>query len=79
MQMAFRLLAGFGGSGCIAIGGGVISDVFDLKARGLAVTIFSVGPLVGPVLGPIVGAYISQDLGWRAVSVSLLRSRLDVD
>ncbi|KAF1934439.1 MFS general substrate transporter [Didymella exigua CBS 183.55] len=67
MQMAFRLLAGFGGSGCIAIGGGVISDVFDLKERGLAVTVFSVGPLVGPVLGPIVGAYISQDLGWRAI------------
>ncbi|KAH3949424.1 hypothetical protein HBI56_102750 [Parastagonospora nodorum] len=67
MQMAFRLFAGFGGSGCIAIGGGIIADVFDLKDRGLAVTIFSVGPLVGPILGPIVGAYISHDLGWRAI------------
>jgi MFS family permease len=71
MQMVFRLFAGFGGSGCIAIGGGVIADVFDFNDRGLAITIFSVGPLIGPILGPIVGAYIAQDIGWRAVSVRL--------
>ncbi|EUC39954.1 hypothetical protein COCMIDRAFT_110054 [Bipolaris oryzae ATCC 44560] len=67
MQMAFRFLAGFGGSGCLSIGGGIISDIFDRDDRGLALTIFAIGPLLGPIVGPIVGAYLGEGLGWRAI------------
>ncbi|KAJ5833215.1 hypothetical protein N7474_001526 [Penicillium riverlandense] len=65
--IVFRLLTGIGGSACLTIGGGVISDLFIAEERGLAMSIFSFGPLMGPVLGPICGGFIAQGAGWRWV------------
>lgn len=65
--IVFRLLTGLGGSGCLTIGGGVVSDLFEPEQRGLAMAIFSAGPLFGPVLGPICGGFIAQGAGWRWV------------
>ncbi|TDZ53145.1 MFS transporter prlG [Colletotrichum trifolii] len=61
----FRFFAGVGGSGCLAIGGGVISDMIPIHERGKALTIWMVGPLIGPTVAPLVGAFIAQDIGWR--------------
>jgi multidrug resistance protein len=66
--IVFRLLTGIGGSACLTIGGGVISDLFEPEQRGLAMSIFSFGPLFGPVLGPICGGFIAHGAGWRWVS-----------
>jgi MFS family permease len=44
--IAFRFLAGVGGSGCLSIGGGVIVDLFPKEERGLASAMFALGPLV---------------------------------
>lgn len=66
--IVFRLLTGIGGSACLTIGGGVVSDLFAAEQRGLAMSIFSFGPLFGPVLGPICGGFIAQGAGWRWVS-----------
>jgi MFS family permease len=44
--IAFRSLAGVGGSGCLSIGGGVIADLFPKEERGLASALFALGPLV---------------------------------
>ncbi|OJJ53831.1 hypothetical protein ASPSYDRAFT_61798 [Aspergillus sydowii CBS 593.65] len=63
--IVFRTITGMGGSACLTIGGGVISDLFAPEQRGLAMSIFSLGPLLGPVIGPICGAFIAQDVGWR--------------
>jgi MFS family permease len=68
----FRLLAGIGGSGCLTIGGGVISDLFFPDRRGLATALYSLGPLFGPVLGPICGGFIAERIGWRWVFWILL-------
>ncbi|KIN03475.1 hypothetical protein OIDMADRAFT_39763 [Oidiodendron maius Zn] len=65
--IVFRVLTGIGGSACLTIGGGVISDLFEPEQRGLAMSIFSFGPLFGPVLGPICGGFIAQGAGWRWV------------
>lgn len=70
--IVFRLLAGIGGSGCLTIGGGVISDLFHSDRRGLATAIYSLGPLFGPVIGPICGGFIGQRIGWRWVFWILL-------
>ncbi|KAK8062623.1 major facilitator superfamily domain-containing protein [Apiospora hydei] len=43
----------------------VVGDLFRTEERGLAMGIFSIGPLFGPTLGPLIGAYLSQSLGWR--------------
>ncbi|KAF6788160.1 major facilitator superfamily transporter [Colletotrichum musicola] len=63
--IAFRFLSGIGGSACLTIGGGVISDLFPVEERGLANSIFTVGPLFGPVRGPILGGFVAQRAGWR--------------
>lgn len=40
--IAFRFLAGIGGSGCLTIVGGVIADLFPPDRRGLASSVYSV-------------------------------------
>jgi len=70
--IVFRLLSGIGGSGCLAVGGGVIMDMFPVQQRGLANSMFTLGPLFGPVFGPIIGGFVSQRAGWRWVYWVLL-------
>jgi MFS family permease len=47
----FRFLSGLGGSAPLALGGGVISDLFPPEERGRAVSIYSLAPLLGPAVG----------------------------
>ncbi|KAI0460190.1 major facilitator superfamily domain-containing protein [Xylaria acuta] len=63
--IAFRFLAGLGGSAPLAIGGGVLSDLFTAENRGKALSIYSLAPLLGPAIGPIAGAFIAQNTTWR--------------
>ncbi|KAI1379223.1 major facilitator superfamily domain-containing protein [Hypoxylon crocopeplum] len=63
--LIFRLFAGLGGSACLSIGGGIVSDLFESSERGLATSVFALGPLLGPVIGPIIGGFLSQKAGWR--------------
>ncbi|KAG6878232.1 hypothetical protein C0993_010354 [Termitomyces sp. T159_Od127] len=65
--IAFRLLAGLGGSAPLAIGGGVIGDVWHPEERGKAISIYSLAPLLGPVVGPVCGAWIAERSTWRWV------------
>ncbi|KAJ7643706.1 MFS polyamine transporter [Roridomyces roridus] len=65
--LAFRFLAGIGGSAPLAIGGGVLGDIWSAEERGQAVAIYTLAPLLGPVVGPICGAYIAQKSNWRWV------------
>jgi MFS family permease len=63
--LAFRFLAGLGGSAPLAISGAVIGDLFDPESRGKAMSIFSLAPLLGPVLGPVAGAWVAEKSTWR--------------
>lgn len=65
--MAFRLLAGLGASAPLAIGGGLLSDLWEPERRGQALAMYTSGPLLGPALGPIIGAYVTQHISWRWV------------
>jgi hypothetical protein len=56
----------------MTLGGGVISDLFPVTQRGLANSMFTIGPLFGPILGPLLGGFISQRAGWRWVYWVLL-------
>jgi len=44
-MIIFRFLAGLGGSAPLAIGGGLMSDLFDADQRGKAVSLYSLAPL----------------------------------
>ena len=64
-MIAFRFLAGLGGSAPLALGGGVLSDTWRAEERGLAVSIYSLAPMLGPAVGPIAGGFITEKATWR--------------
>lgn len=63
--MAFRFLAGIGGSAPLAIGGGVLGDIFKPEERGKAMGLYALGPLLGPAVGPLVGGWVAEYSTWR--------------
>ncbi|KAF2104946.1 MFS general substrate transporter [Rhizodiscina lignyota] len=63
--IAFRFLAGLGGSAPLAIGGGILSDCWKAEERGRAISIYSLAPLLGPAVGPIAGGFIAENTTWR--------------
>ncbi|KAF9531460.1 MFS polyamine transporter [Crepidotus variabilis] len=65
--LAFRFLAGLGGSAPLAIGGGVLGDIWPAEQRGKAIAIYSLAPLLGPVIGPVCGGWIAEKSTWRWV------------
>ncbi|KAF9448084.1 MFS polyamine transporter [Macrolepiota fuliginosa MF-IS2] len=65
--IAFRFLSGLGGSAPLAVGGGVLGDIWHAEERGRAVAIYSLAPLLGPVLGPVCGGWIADRSTWRWV------------
>src|SRR5271156_4787731 len=63
--IAFRFLAGLGGSAPLAIGGAVLGDLFKPEERRKAMGLCAMGPLLGPALGPIIGGFVAQYSTWR--------------
>ncbi|KAG1852442.1 MFS polyamine transporter [Suillus subalutaceus] len=78
--LAFRFLAGIGGSAASSIGGGFLGDCWQPDERGKAVAIYSLAPLLGPVLGPVTGAWIVERSTWRWVfwSTSILGAAIQI-
>ncbi|CAE6525143.1 unnamed protein product [Rhizoctonia solani] len=68
--LAFRFLAGLGGSAPLAIGGGTIADLWAPEERGMAMSLYSLAPLTGPAIGPVAGAWIAERVSWRWVFYS---------
>jgi MFS family permease len=50
-MIIFRFLSGLGGSAPVALGGGVIADLFPPEERGKAISIYALAPLLGPAVG----------------------------
>ncbi|KAF1980869.1 MFS general substrate transporter [Aulographum hederae CBS 113979] len=65
MLIAFRFLAGLVGVQAITCGSGTIADIIPPERRGLAMSIWTCGPLLGPVIGPIAGGFLISAKGWR--------------
>ncbi|KAI1491324.1 bicyclomycin resistance protein [Biscogniauxia mediterranea] len=63
--IAFRFLAGVFGSAPLTNGAGTIADMVSQERRGLAMAMYSVGPLLGPIIGPVVGGFLADAQGWR--------------
>ncbi|KAI8683389.1 MFS domain-containing protein [Fusarium keratoplasticum] len=65
--IVFRFLAGSFGACPMTNGGGSISDMIAQEKRAVAMSAFSIGPLIGPILGPVVGGVLVDNEGWRWV------------
>ncbi|KAG2227158.1 hypothetical protein INT45_003888 [Circinella minor] len=62
----FRIFQAVGTSSSMAIGGGVLCDIYDTEKRGRASAIFFFGRYIGPIVGPILGGFlVTSDLKWR--------------
>lgn len=65
--IVFRFFSGAFGSCPLTNGGGSIADMIRQEKRGLAMTTFSIGPLIGPIIGPVAGGFLADAKGWRWV------------
>lgn len=63
--LAFRFLGGLGGSAPLALGPGVLADLFSADERGMSVGIYTLLPILGPAIGPICGGFITEYSTWR--------------
>ncbi|KAJ5529534.1 MFS general substrate transporter [Penicillium freii] len=64
--LVFRLFTGIFGSAIVALGPGILADIYqDPKARGWGIAVFMGVTGFGPMLGPIVSGFTSPALGWR--------------
>ena len=50
-----RVFAGFSGSACLSVGGGIIADCIQPEHRGKVTALWSTPVLLGPVVGPLAG------------------------
>lgn len=65
--IVFRFFSGVFGSCPLTNGGGSISDMFRQEKRAVAMSAFSIGPLLGPIIGPVAGGFLAAAKGWRWV------------
>ncbi|KAK0455696.1 MFS general substrate transporter [Desarmillaria tabescens] len=79
-MLIFRFLAGFGGAAPQSVGGGVVGDLWSPEERGMAMSLYSLAPLVGPSTGPLVGGWIASRVRWEWVfwSVSIADAILQI-
>ncbi|KAJ7776238.1 MFS general substrate transporter [Mycena metata] len=78
--LVFRFLAGFGGAAPQSVGGAIVGDMWSPTERGIAMSLYSIAPLVGPSTGPLVGGWIAQKTNWHWVfwSVSIADAILQI-
>ncbi|KAI0265179.1 multidrug resistance protein 4 [Gloeopeniophorella convolvens] len=67
--IGFRFLCGWVGGAPIAVGGGVVGDMFAAEDRASAMAMFTLGPLIGPVVGPAMGGFIAETVGWKYIFI----------
>ena len=60
-----RVGVGIGEAGGVPPAHSVITDYFDRKERGTALSIYSAGTSLGGFLGLVIGGYIAEHYGWR--------------
>jgi len=67
MFIIFRLGQAISVCGAGTLGPGFIADLIPVERRGLAMTIFAVGPTLGPSITPTLGGLLAEKAGWRWV------------
>ncbi|KAJ1553865.1 hypothetical protein HK405_006688, partial [Cladochytrium tenue] len=63
--IVFRFIAGLGGSAPLAVGGGVLTDLFQSDERGVALAMYTIAPMIGPATGTLMAGFLVSALPWR--------------
>ncbi|KAG2360505.1 major facilitator superfamily domain-containing protein [Suillus spraguei] len=67
----WRFVQTFGCSGGIALGAGVIGDIYKLEERGAAIGVFYGATLLGLAIAPFLGGTAAQYWSWRNLQYSI--------
>ncbi|KAF4549496.1 Polyamine transporter-like protein 5 [Elsinoe fawcettii] len=67
-----RFLAGFFTGPTLAIGSGILAEVYAPIERGLPSTLFVLSPFLGPALGPVLGVFLVEYKDWRWTQYTLV-------
>lgn len=71
MLLVTRVLAGIGGGGVFPITLGLVSDIFPLQERQVAMSRALAGAMAGNLLGASLSGLIGDVIGWRGVLSSI--------
>ena len=66
MLIVMRILSAGAGCAVTPIGAAVVGDIWEVKEKGQAMSVYYVGLLLGPSLGPVIGGALVQRWSWRA-------------
>ena len=66
-----RMTVGVGEAGGVPPSYAIISDYFPPARRGVALSLYNLGPPIGQAVGVAVGASIAAAFGWRPAFISL--------
>ncbi|PPQ91937.1 hypothetical protein CVT25_000980 [Psilocybe cyanescens] len=69
--MVWRIIQALGASPGLAVGSGVIGDIYKLEERGQAMGIFFAAVLLGPALAPLAGGVAAHYFSWRIMQMWL--------
>ncbi|KAF9043989.1 major facilitator superfamily domain-containing protein [Panaeolus papilionaceus] len=69
--MIWRFIQAAGASPGMAVGAGVIGDIYRLEERGTAMGIFFAAILLGPALAPLAGGIAAHYFSWRLMQSTL--------
>ncbi|KAJ3511710.1 hypothetical protein NLJ89_g3940 [Agrocybe chaxingu] len=69
--MVWRFIQAIGASPGLAVGAGVIGDIYKLEERGQAMGIFFSAKLLGPALAPLAGGLAAHYFSWRLMQLGL--------
>ncbi|MGH7279616.1 MAG: DHA2 family efflux MFS transporter permease subunit [Candidatus Rokuibacteriota bacterium] len=60
-----RIFQGLGGGPMIPMSQAIMWEIFPLKQRGLAMSVWGIGIMMGPIFGPTLGGWIADNSTWR--------------
>lgn len=62
-MIVLRFFSGMAGVAPVAIGPGIVADLFEPEERGSAMAMYTLSPILGPCIGPIYAGWIIQAYG----------------
>ncbi|KAK6435623.1 hypothetical protein LTR95_008189 [Oleoguttula sp. CCFEE 5521] len=60
-----RFFSGVFGSAPVSNVSAALGDMYEPKARGIAVSFYALAVVGGPTIGPVIGAALTETLSWR--------------
>lgn len=67
MLLAARVMQGVVGASMIPLSQSLITSIYPVQKRGLALGIWSMTTIVSPVVGPLAGGWLTENLTWHWV------------